>query len=39
MKKFEYPRIEVEAFSVEDIITVSGGVDCNNNDTMTDDEF
>jgi len=35
MKKFEYPMIEIESFSVEDVITASGG----NGTEMEDDNL
>lgn len=27
MKKFEAPELEIHAFDIEDVITVSGGID------------
>ena len=34
MKKFEYPEIEVVNFSVEDVITTSGGGSTDTEDTL-----
>lgn len=42
MKKFENPSIEVEAFSVEDVITASGediGCPKFGTDELPDDDF